>query len=418
MFLPGGYAKRARSAARKGDYSQAGDFYRLAGDWKKANEMYLKGGHFDLAARLAEEMGDLPEAALYFLKAGDLAASADVEFRLGNKDKAAWLFSRGQQHLRAAEIFESLNHLEAAAVAREKGGYHEMAAALYARAGKSLQAARIYKTLLFHANMQGPEAFRSESDKAAIVRYNRYCGEHLLKGGDPAGAAPHFEAALMLDQAAEAWRLGGQVEKAADVLLRAQRPQDAYRILKEAGKDLSALAPAVHAEILAGQGKRAEAAAIYERAGNLYLAAESWREAGEFGKAAELYEKEGEVEQATAAYHRAGRYADAARVLETGRSWRAAAEEYLAAGQHSDAARVLMQAGEAVAAARLHYDRKEHDACIKALQKVGADHPDYRKAAFLLGRIFSEQGLHTLAADKFLAAIGGDEVDEANAIIY
>jgi len=47
------YAKRARQAARSKDYAQSGDFYRMAGDWKKANQMYLKGGHFDLAARLA-----------------------------------------------------------------------------------------------------------------------------------------------------------------------------------------------------------------------------------------------------------------------------------------------------------------------------------------------------------------------------
>jgi serine/threonine protein kinase len=419
MFLSGGdHAKRARAAARNGDYSQAGDFYRLAGDWKKANAMYVKGGHFDLAARLAEEMGDLAEAALYFLKAGDLAAAGEIEFRLGNRDKAAWLFSRARQHLRAAEVFESLDQLEAAASEREKGGYFEIAAALYARAGKPLLAARIFESLLTQAARRGPEAIQFEHEKSTLVRYHRYCGELLLKGQEPAAAAPHLEAALLLDQAAEAWRLAGQVEKAADLLLRAQRPQEAYRILNEAGKDLSTLAPAIHAEILAGQGKRAEAAAIYERAGSLYLAAESFREAGEFGRAAELFEKEGELEQATAAYIHAGRQADAARVLETARSFREAADLYRAAGRPEDAARVLLLAGDPVAAARLHYDRKEFDACIKALQKVDDDHPEHFKATFLLGRIFSEQGLHTLAADKYLAAIGGEAVNQSNAIIY
>ena len=51
---PAEYSKKAKQAARGSNYAQAGDFYRLAGDWKRANEMYLKGGYFDLAARLAE----------------------------------------------------------------------------------------------------------------------------------------------------------------------------------------------------------------------------------------------------------------------------------------------------------------------------------------------------------------------------
>ena len=58
-----------------------------------------------------------------------------------------------------------------------------------------------------------------------------------------------------------------------------------------------------------------------------------------------------------------------------------------------------------MAAARLHYERKNFDACIKALQLVHQDDKDYRKASFLLGKIFAEQGLHTLAADKFAAAL-------------
>jgi serine/threonine protein kinase len=77
-----------------------------------------------------------------------------------------------------------------------------------------------------------------------------------------------------------------------------------------------------------------------------------------------------------------------------------------------------MKADDPVAAARIHYERKDYEACIKALQKVPPDDREYRKASFLLGKIFAEQGLHTLAADKFNAAIGGDEVDDETVIIY
>ena len=37
------YRRRARAAARSADYSQAGDFYRLAGDWQKATDAQLRG---------------------------------------------------------------------------------------------------------------------------------------------------------------------------------------------------------------------------------------------------------------------------------------------------------------------------------------------------------------------------------------
>ena len=89
----------------------------------------------------------------------------------------------------------------------------------------------------------------------------------------------------MLDQAAEAWRGAGQAEKAADILLKLQRPEDAARLLQDAGKSVGSLAPAVQAELLQRQGKHQEAAEIFEKAGSMFRAAESYREAGDFAKA-------------------------------------------------------------------------------------------------------------------------------------
>jgi serine/threonine protein kinase len=418
MSTPGRYARRAKASARSGDFSQAGDFHRLAGDWKLAIEMYLKGGHFDLAAHLAEEMGDLTEAARYYFKAGDLAAAGEIEQRLGNRDKAAWMFNRAGQHARAAELFEALGQLEAAAEARGKGGFHEQAGMLFARAGKHLPAAQVFERLIAEAGRDEPGGFRSESEKAAIFKYHRYCGELYMRAQQPLQAAPHLEEALLLDQAAEAWRLAGNAEKAADILLRIQRPEEAYNVLQAAGKDLSSLAPGIQAEILVRQGKHAEAAEVYERAGTLFLAAEAWKEAGYFLKAAQLFEKEGESEQAASNFIRAGKPAEAARILEAARDFLPAADLYRKAGRVEDAARLLLLAGDPVGAARIHYDRKEYEPCIKALQKVGAEHQEFRKASFLLGRIFAEQGLHTLAADKFLAAIGDADVNRENIVLF
>ncbi len=418
ISTPSEYAKRAKQSARAGDYSQAGDFYRLAGDWKRANAMYLEGGHFDLAARLAEEMGDLPSASLHYLKAGDLKAAGEIELRLENRDKAAYMFMRAGEHARSAELLEDLGKFKEAAVQCHKAGYPEKGALLFVKAGLHLEAAHAFETLIAAAGKEDAAGFRPESERASLLKYHRFCGELYLKIDQGKKAAPHFEAALLPEQAAEAWQRAGQPEKAADLLLRLQKPEAALAVLRASGKDISSLAPAVQAEILARQGKHREAAEVFEKAGNLFRAAESWKAAGELHKAARLYEQEGETDQATSLYVRCGQHGEAARIFEAARDFKNAAELYRKSGRLEDAARVYLKADDPVAAARIHYEQKNFDACIKALQQVTPEDKEYRKASFLLGRIFAEQGLQTLAVDKFVAAIDGAEVDDDTVLIY
>jgi len=380
--------------------------------------MYLKGGHYDLAARLAEEMGDLPNAALYYLKTGDLAAAGEVELKQDNREKAAWMFNKAGQYARAAELLEALDQFAAAADNYRKGGFRDKAAILYVKAGKEALAASIFEELIEELSRQEPGGFRSEAERALLLKYHRYCGELHMKLDRPDQAAPHFELALMYDQGAEAWHRAGHTEKAADILLRLQRPEDAFRILQEAGRDISTLGPVVQAEILARQGKQSEAADILERAGSFFKAAEMWKEAGEPLRAAVLFEKEGETDQAANLYVQAGKHEDAARLFESARDFKNAADLYRKAGRIEEAARVYMKADDPIAAARLYFEKKNYDACIKALQKVSPDDPGFRKASFLLGRIFAEQGLHTLAADKFAAAIEGEDVNDETVVIY
>jgi serine/threonine protein kinase len=380
--------------------------------------MYLKGSHFELAARLAEEMGDLPNASLYYLKAGDLAAAGEIELKLDNRDKAAWMFNKAGQFGRAAELLESTEQYAAAAQNYKRGGFKDKAAILYVKAGQEALAASLFEELIEDLNRQDPGGFRSEAERGMLLRYHRFAGELHLKLERPEKAASHFELALMFDQAAEAWRLAGHAEKAADLLLKLQRPEEAFRILQESGRQLSSMAPGVQAEILTRQGKHREAAEILEAAGVLIKAAEAWKEAGEPLRAAVLFEKDGETDQAANLYVRAGKHEDAARLFESARDFKNAAELYRKAGRTEDAARVYMKAEDPVAAARLYYEKKNYDACIKALQKVTPEDREFRKAAFLLGRIFAEQGLHTLAADKFQAALDGEDVNDDTVLIH
>jgi len=373
--------------------------------------MYLKGGHFAPAARLSEEMGDLAAASLYYLKAGDLKAAGEAELRQNNKEKAAWMFSRAGQHQRAAELLESIDQPEAAAAEFDKGGFRDRAALLYVKAGKHMVAARLFEALIQAGSKSGSESYQSESDRSLLAKYHRYCGELYFKAEQGAKAAPHFEKAQMLDQAAEAWKQAGEMEKAADLLLKLQRPDDAYAVLEESGHAIDSLSPGIQAELLQRKGKHREAAEVLEKSGSMYRAAEAWTEAGDLTRAAQLFEKEGEVDRAAQLYVQAGRQAEAGRIYEAARDFKSAADLYRQAGQLDDAARVLLKADDPIAAARLHYEKKNFEECIKALQKVTSDHKDYRKASFLLGRVFAEQGLHQLAID-------GQEVGDETVLVY
>src|SRR5207245_8203496 len=178
-------------------------------------EMYLEGSHFDLAARLAEEMGDLSSASLYYLKAGDLRTAGEMEFRQGNKEKAAWMFSRGGEHTRAAELLEELGKFEDAAQQYDKGGFAEKAAMLYVQAERHMTAALMFERLIASGSEE-TGSYKSDAERANLTRYHRFCGELFTRAGLPVRAAPHFEAALLPDQAAEAGRGAGQAPPPAD----------------------------------------------------------------------------------------------------------------------------------------------------------------------------------------------------------
>ncbi|PYT13251.1 MAG: hypothetical protein DMF51_11300 [Acidobacteria bacterium] len=184
ISTPAEYSKRAKQAARAGNHDQAGDFYRLAGDWQRANEMYLQGGHYALAARLAEEMGDLPNASLYYLKAGDLTAAGEVELKLDNREKAAWMFNKCGQFTRAAELLEALDQYAEAAVNYKRGGFKDKAAILYVKAGKEALAAALFEELIEELNRQEPGGFRAdEARPAGPGRRALRAGAHVRPGG-------------------------------------------------------------------------------------------------------------------------------------------------------------------------------------------------------------------------------------------
>src|SRR2546426_6958048 len=85
----------------------------------------------------------------------------------------------------AAELLEALDQYAEAAVNYRRGGFKDKAAILYVKAGKEALAAGLFEELIEELNRQEPGRFRSEAERAMLLKDHRYCGELQMKLGPP-----------------------------------------------------------------------------------------------------------------------------------------------------------------------------------------------------------------------------------------
>jgi len=398
------FLKKARKAERAGDYSTAGDFYSLAGEPLRALAAYQKGGLHEPAARLHVELGDISAAADAYMKAGEFRSAGEMYLKSDQQEKAWRMYKRAGDLRQAAEILEKTGkHAEAAAL-YEQAGLREQAARLYASHARPADAIRLLEALI-----QETEADRLNLESAEraqrVRRFSEACGKLYAKAGNLKAAAPHLERAGLLQEAARAYRESGDRTRAVDLLMRAGLEQEAASLVE--GQGTGAFDPRLLAELSLKRGEHAQAGEHYLHAGDPGLAVECFERAGMVVRAAEA---------ALAARDLAG----AARLFRAGEDWRRAADLYRQAGLPAEAADCLVRAGDAPAAAECHlaageflkaarilFGRGELDRCIEVLQKIPRDADDAEDGCLLLGQIFEEKSLLTLAADCYGRALAG-----------
>ncbi len=400
--------KEARRAARRGDYSRAGDLCDMAGRPNEAIEMYLQGRHHLLAAQVAARIGEAAAAAGYFASGGDFVQAAEMYLKAGQRKKASLMYERAGQFVKAADLEEKMGSLGAAAAFYEMGGQIERAAYLFAQAGESLKAASLYESLLTAGagvESHASGAFALEETRKRRSRFARFSGILFYKAGKFERAAPHLEEAGLFEQAVEAYRKAGRTEKAAALLVRLENFSEALRIIEE---DPSAkIDGRLLGELLLRSGQFARAAETFLKESLAFKAAECFESAGDLQRAAELFASEGEHIRAADLYAGIGRHEEAARAYERGREHVNAARAFQTAGKPAEAARSYLMAGRPTAAAEIYISRGEESDAIRLLQRVGRDDPEHARASLLLGSLFSKQGLHSLAVEKFELALKG-----------
>ncbi len=398
--------KEARRAARKRDYSRAGDLFDLAGHPAEAIEIYLQGRHYLLAAEVAARIGDLADAAGYFASGGDMIQAAEYFLKSGQRRKAAMMYERSGQHLKAGELEEQMGNLLAAAAHYERADQLEKAAYLYAQVGDTLTAAALYERLLDSSSPRSSTAsgaFALEETRKRRARYSRFSGILHFKAGKFEVAAPRLEEAGLFDQAVEAYRRAGRTARAAELLVRLENYAEALRIVEEDPE--AAIDGKLLGELLLRSGQFARAAETFLSEKLTYKAAECFESAGDLARAAELFAAEGEHIRAADFFKAVGRDKEAGLEYEAGNEFANAAESFVTAGMTAEAVRAWVKAKKPSLAAEILIGSGAEDEAIRLLQKIRPADPEHGRASLLLGKIFSRQQLHSLALEKFEIAL-------------
>jgi tetratricopeptide (TPR) repeat protein len=198
---------------------------------------------------------------------------------------------------------------------------------------------------------------------------------------------------------------------------------------------------------LLGQGKTGEAADIYSRcqedigfllinkaqntgpvqkalANMLYRARDYDKAAlccenmGEFAKAAQLYELDDDYQSAAEMYAKVENFDKAAEMFERNQNFRQAADLYLKVKNYARAAANFEKAVNFFIAGKLYHELGKYRKSMELLQKVQADHEDFKTATILIGDILAKNGYPDLAIKKMLNVIKSEAVGPDNAELY
>ncbi len=400
----GRYLKAAQAAASMGDMGAAADLFKKGKDFLSAAKYYLLGNRFSEAALIYEESGKKRDAAIAWERAGDVKKALALYLDLKVDAKVEKILSEMDDYEHLGKYYEE----RAADKVREMGGVvpegteeASVISSLYSKSGESYLKASM--------PLKAVEMF----ERAGMLHR---IAEIYEKTGNLVEASHYYQSAGNIDKAVEMLIALEGYDEAIELLLANDKEEEVIRVLEMAGRTKEASERRAKLEI--ERGKVREAAQDFERAGHYSKAAELYLQmkdfvmagrmfelGGEYEKAAEIYVEQGMLKEAGAAYEKAGKF------LLSGKCFRDA-------GMMDKAVAVLEGGGDLFAAARLHEEEGNEDAAVAAYQKIDRSHPDYRKAAGRLARIFLGRNMLSLAHQKVLEAIGKDPPSRDNLADY
>ncbi len=410
---------RALKKARKEASAQA----RL-GNPVEAAEIYFRSGQLEQAAKLFVEAEAYERAAEIYHDQKKFLDSAELYRKAGRFDAAGTIFAEQGEHRRAGEAYLEAGNQSVAGEMFEKAGEHERAADCYAASGFPRHAAQAYvkcrrwekaATCLEDVILEeGTSGAGSDARRGADLRkLVRMAGDLYQRAGRADRAMAVLEKGGCFAEAAEVALASGQQARAAALFLEARDAPRAAAVLRGLGDTENAAR--ILAEHHRDRGEEAEAARYFEQAGELLAAGDLYRVMEQYGRAGECYERQGDPAQAAEMFQLAGERLRAAANYERAGAFAEAAECFALEGDAARQAELLARAGEHVRAGRLHREAGRDDDAIAVLQQVAAEHPEFAAASALLGEIFRERGMLSLAVKKLRQALGESQISRDNA---
>ncbi len=402
--------KLASATARKGDPADAAEICFASGLLDEAANYFIAAEEFVRAAEIRHDQNRFLESAELYEKAGRYEAAGHVFGQQSEFQRAADCYVQAGNPSVAGEMFEKAKDFRRAANCYVEAGFSRAAAEAYEKCDMWEQAATcLEEVILEERTGSGGSDPRKEAEVRKLVRR---AGHLYERTGRDAKAQAVLEKGECYAVAAEIALRNGREAQAADLFLRGKEPARAAEVLRSLGENETAAR--VMAEFHRDRGDEAQAARYFEEAGEYIAAGDLYRALDQFEKAGECYEQDSDAVQAAEMFRVVGDRARAGSNYERAGQFADAAECFALAGDEAKEAELLVRAGEFLRAGEIHHRAGNGDEAIGILQRVEAEHPDFATASALLGEIFRERGMLSVALTKLKAATEGQELGREN----
>ncbi len=402
--------KLASATARRGQPDEAAEICFANGLMDEAAGYFVDAQEFVRAAEIRHDQNRFREAAELYLKGGRPESAGVIFGQEGEHLRAAEAYLEAGDQSVAAEMFEQAEDFERAATCYEESGFARHAAQAYVSCKKWERAAACLEEVI--RDEGSGAASLTPQKQIELGKLVRMTGDLYARAGRNNKAEAVLEAGGCFLEAGEIALRNGRESKAADLFLKGKQPMRAADVLRSLGEEQTA--SRVIAEYHRDRGEDEPAARFFEDAGEHLAAADLYRSLENYERAAECYERQGDSAQAAEMFRVMGERSRAAENYERAGQFADAAECYALAGEDEKEAELLVRAGDFMRAGEIHHRGGRDDEAISVLQQIESGRPDYAAASALLGEIFRERGMLSVALTKLKAATEGQEISREN----
>jgi tetratricopeptide (TPR) repeat protein len=402
--------KQAVALARAGRDREAADLCFEHGLMEEAAKHFVKAEDFIRAAEIRHDQNRFIDSAELYIRAGSHDSAGSIFAQQEEWGRAAEAYSESGNLSVAAEMFEKVEDWRRAAECYEKSDFPRYAAKAYVKSGQWKRAASCLESVISEGmNSAGSHDGKRQAETQKLVRM---AADLYVRAGDEEPARKILEKGGCWGPAAEIALRSGDEERAADLFMKAGDAPRASKVLKALGRDADAMR--VLAEHHRDRGEEEEAAKSFEAADEFMAAGDLYRVIEHYESAGRCYERHGEFAQAAEMFGTAGLREKAGEAYERAGAFKQAAECWALEGDIAREAELLAKAGEWLRAGELHAKNGDEDEAIKVLQQMGPDHTDFASASAVLGELFRQRGMVSLALKKLGHATEGQDISREN----